>query len=53
MDNFQLSSIVKGIHERDGIWYSDAKAEISYPEKGNDDCMQIEDSSFWFAHRNR
>jgi SAM-dependent methyltransferase len=26
---------------------------ISYPEHGNAACAQIEDSSFWFRHRNR
>lgn len=53
MDNFQLSSIVKGIHEKDGICYSDSHSQISYPDEGNHDCMQVEDNSFWFAHRNR
>jgi SAM-dependent methyltransferase len=26
---------------------------ISYPEGGNAACAQVEDSSFWFRHRNR
>jgi len=26
---------------------------ISYPEHGNAACAQVEDSSFWFRHRNR
>jgi SAM-dependent methyltransferase len=38
---------------KDGIYYSNDKAEISYPEDGNEDCFQIEEHSFWFKHRNR
>lgn len=26
---------------------------ISYPEGGHAVCREVEDSSFWFAHRNR
>ena len=27
-------------------------AEVFYPAEGNDQCFSIEDSSFWFRHRN-
>ena len=27
--------------------------QLSYPEDGNARCLAIEDSSFWFRHRNR
>jgi len=37
----------------DGIWYASSRQEISYPPGGHSDCHGIEDSSFWFAHRNR
>lgn len=37
---------------KDGIWYPQNSTRVSYPEKGNDECFQIEDSSFWFKHRN-
>lgn len=37
----------------DGIWYSRIKSSISYPESGNDTCFELEDTSFWFKHRNR
>lgn len=36
----------------DGIWYSPDTQPISYPSDGNDACFALEDSSFWFAHRN-
>ena len=35
-----------------GIYYSKSDSCISYPEEGNEDCMQIEQDSFWFIHRN-
>jgi SAM-dependent methyltransferase len=37
----------------DGIWYSKNKRDISYPEQGSQDFIDIEDKSFWFRHRNR
>ena len=36
----------------DGIWISGGKEAVSYPQEGNQACFQIEDSSFWFIHRN-
>ena len=35
-----------------GIWVSRQTQAISYPTSGNDDCYQVEDSSYWFRHRN-
>ena len=35
-----------------GIYYSKSESIISYPEEGNDNCLQIEEDSFWFKHRN-
>lgn len=35
-----------------GIYYSKSDSSISYPEEGNENCMQIEQDSFWFNHRN-
>jgi SAM-dependent methyltransferase len=37
----------------DGCWSSRTVADVSYPEEGNDLCFVVEDSSFWFEHRNR
>jgi SAM-dependent methyltransferase len=38
--------------DRDGVWRGRENESVSYPAKGNDDCFEIEDQSFWFAHRN-
>ena len=37
---------------RDGLWEPGAVSGVSYPEAGNDVCFQVEDSSYWFSHRN-
>ncbi len=37
----------------DGIWYSHQDNQnISYPSDGNENCLAVEDGSFWFRHRN-
>jgi SAM-dependent methyltransferase len=36
---------------RDGCWRSPDVSAVSYPEKGNEACYQVEDSSYWFRHR--
>ncbi|MCP5056213.1 MAG: class I SAM-dependent methyltransferase [bacterium] len=37
----------------DGIWVSPVTASLSYPEAGNQTCLEIESAgSFWFGHRN-
>ena len=36
----------------EGSWRSKAQSAISYPEWGNQACFDVEDSSFWFQHRN-
>ncbi len=43
-------NLIKG---EDGIYRSKENSQISYPSEGNELCMQIEDSSFWFKHRNQ
>jgi len=35
-----------------GIWSTPALEAISYPQDGNHACFLLEDSSFWFRHRN-
>jgi len=51
---FDLSSMAPGLELRaDGIWFARRQAPVSYPEHGNAACLQIEDRSFWFRHRNR
>ena len=37
---------------RDGLWQPQAVSAVSYPEEGNKVYFQVEDSSYWFAHRN-
>lgn len=37
---------------RNGIWFAKNNSGVSYPEDGNDKCLQIEEQSFWFRHRN-
>ena len=37
----------------DGIWYARDMKEVSYPEDGHSCCMQVEEQSFWFSHRNK
>ena len=37
---------------RDGVWRGCGNEPVSYPAAGNNDCFALEDSSFWFAHRN-
>jgi SAM-dependent methyltransferase len=36
-----------------GLWRCKTRAEISYPETGNASLLAVEDTSFWFQHRNR
>jgi SAM-dependent methyltransferase len=36
----------------DGIWFAPFRAPVSYPAHGNAACLQVEDRSFWFRHRN-
>ena len=49
-----IKDITTGLQQKDdGIWYSSSSSLICYPEDGNELCAQLEDSSFWFKHRNR
>ncbi len=36
----------------DGVWRGRGAESISYPAAGNNECFLLEESSFWFAHRN-
>lgn len=36
----------------DGIWYGPPTVDLSYPTEGYDNCLAVEDASFWFRHRN-
>ena len=37
----------------EGWWGARAVSDVSYPDDGNAFCFAVEDSSFWFRHRNR
>lgn len=49
-DDWQPPSAV--LQRRDGVWSPGAISEISYPDDGNEVCFQVEESSYWFKHRN-
>lgn len=36
----------------DGAWVSRSHTDISYPKEGNEHCLELEEGSFWFEHRN-
>jgi SAM-dependent methyltransferase len=51
---FDVPSLAPDLERRtDGIWFARRQAPVSYPERGNAACLQVEDRSFWFRHRNR
>jgi SAM-dependent methyltransferase len=37
----------------DGIWFAAGTEPVSYLEEGNAMCFELEEKSFWFAHRGR
>lgn len=39
-------------NQGNGLWLTPAQREISYPSDGNESCLEIEENSFWFTHRN-
>lgn len=39
--------------DAEGIWRANGNAQVSYPAGGHAACLQVEDLSFWFRHRNR
>jgi 2-polyprenyl-3-methyl-5-hydroxy-6-metoxy-1,4-benzoquinol methylase len=48
-----VPSISSGLNlGTNGVWYATEQQSVSYPANGNEACFQIEDSSFWFKHRN-
>jgi SAM-dependent methyltransferase len=49
----KISDLASGLTlDSAGIWASGDRVEVSYPTDGNEQCYQVEDSSFWFKHRN-
>jgi SAM-dependent methyltransferase len=37
----------------DGIWRTERQSPVSYGDEGHENCIGVEERSFWFAHRNR
>ena len=50
--SLNLNLIANNVELIDDIWYSKGRLNISYPKDGNSNCLQIEENSFWFKHRN-
>ena len=49
----EITTISKNLtKDSSGIWVARSQAEISYPSEGNEACFAVEDTSFWFRHRN-
>lgn len=44
-----ISNLVVG---DDGLLRAATSSEFSYPEDGHDTCQAVEETSFWFGHRN-
>ena len=41
------------LNEDTGIWTVADATAVAYPEAGHGDCFRVEETSFWFRHRNR
>jgi SAM-dependent methyltransferase len=55
MAGMDIERLASGLmRDADGIWRTLARHEptLSFPGHGHAACFQIEDRSFWFAHRN-
>lgn len=50
MDMRQFSDALR--LDRTGIWLGSTTRAVAYPADGNDVCFPVEDTSFWFRHRN-
>lgn len=50
MDPTRLSDALQ--RDPEGIFRARDSAQVSYPRDGHDNCLMVEDASFWFRHRN-
>jgi len=50
LDLPQIAS--KLVVDHEGIWHAPDQRAVSYPVGGHQACFQVEESSFWFKHRN-
>lgn len=48
-----MEALANGIQELEpGFWMATDGGPVSYPENGHSSCFELEDSSYWFRHRN-
>jgi 2-polyprenyl-3-methyl-5-hydroxy-6-metoxy-1,4-benzoquinol methylase len=47
-----LELYAENIEQKGNIWVAKNSRTISFPDDGYANCMQIEENSFWFKHRN-
>lgn len=40
------------VERESGLWTAAVREDVSYPDAGNGACFRVEDTSFWFRHRN-
>lgn len=54
MTTLDIEDLTEGVTlDDDGIWRaSDRNGDVSYPASGHSACLAVEESSFWFNHRN-
>jgi len=43
---------INNLSEDNGIYFAKTTKKVHYPDEGHNECLQIEDESFWFKHRN-
>ncbi len=49
----QLTSLAPGLVELEpGLFASERTRAVSYPSSANEGCFELEETSFWFLHRN-
>lgn len=48
-----ITAIAPNLVQKQGIWYATEQEKVSFPDEGSAECMQMEDNSFWFKHRNQ
>src|SRR5437660_4662019 len=53
-DVIDVNAIADGlVYDPAGYWTAPSTEPVSYPAEDSDVCFGIEETSFWFAHRNR
>lgn len=47
-----INTYFSNLKKQDELYFSDSKTELSYPSEGNQIYFDVEETSFWFKHRN-